>query len=262
MDYKVRQFGLRSLAFIFAVGCSVIAVKLLTVKTVVQIVQTEPIKSSEIIEQSSKQLLLPSNPKLIVAGESVGMLRLGESRERMLELFPKKPNYDLEYNYDKNCCGCDYSSYHWLPPDFKSNGLFFYLKQGRIYQISVQTDLFTTSKGIKQDSTPREVRRHFPSAKKAFVYLNSSSKFSGWRNVVYWVDNDSGIAFEFYYHPKKRQRYVNAIIVFEPKTEFQPDGCTSSLREFTEITPFTVEPPEWMQQDFDRRHNIKRNADY
>lgn len=259
MNYKVRQFGLRLFAFILAAVFSVFAVQMLTVKTVVQ---TETIKSSEIIEQSSKQLPLPNNPKLIVAGESVGLLRLGDSRERMLELFPKKPNVDDEYNYGKNSCGWEHSDYHWLPPDYKSNGLFFDFKQGRIHQISVQTDLFTTAEGIKQDSTSQKVRRHFPNANKAFVYLNSSSKFSGWRNVVYWVDSNSGIAFEFYYHPKKKQRFVNAIIVFEPKTEFQPNGCTDSLREFTEIAPFTEEPPEWMQQDFDRRHNIKRNADY
>jgi hypothetical protein len=259
MNCKVRRLGLRLFAFIFAAGCSVISVQMLTVKTVVQ---TEPIESSEMNEQSPKPLPLPSNPKLIVPGESVGLLRLGDSRKQMLELFPKKQNVDAEYNYGKNSCGWEHSDYHWLPPDYKSNGLFFDFKQGRIHQISVQTDLFTTDEGIKQESSPQKVQRHFPNANKAFVYLNSSSKFSGWRNIVYWVDSNSGIAFEFYYHPKKRKSYVNAVIVFEPKTEFQPNGCTDSLREFTEIEPFSLESPESLQLEFDRRHNIKRNADY
>ncbi len=240
MKHMVRQIGLNLFVFIFATVFSVGVVKMLTVKTSVQ---NESIKTSEIVKPSPKQLLLPmsNNPKLIVPGESVGLLRLGDSRERMLELFPMKPNYDFEFNYGKNPCGWEHSDYRWLSPDYESN-VFFDFKQGRIHQISVLGDLFTTTEGIKKDSTPQKVRRHFPNANKAFVYSNTSSKFSGWRNVVYWVDSNSGIAFEFYYYPKKRQSFVRAVIVFEQKTEFQPNGCTDSLREFKEIAPFTVEP--------------------
>ncbi|GEM_PF-5499903 len=253
----MKQFSLRLLVFTLAAGFSVAAIQMLAIKTVVQ---TESAKQFETIKQSPKQLPLPSNPKLIVAGESVGLLKLGDTRERMLELFPKKQNDNSEHNYDKNCCECEYSDYHWLPPDFKSNGLFFYLKQEQIYQISVQTDLFTTGKGIKQESTPQEVRRHHPNANRAFVYLNTGAKVNGGRNLVYWVDSDSGIAFEFYYYPQKKRRFVNAVIVFEPKSEFQPNGCKSTLtQEFTEIAPFTIEPPDWMQQDYELRHNIKRS---
>jgi hypothetical protein len=224
------------------------------------VVPSPPTNTPEAIELLSDVLPPPDDPKLIVPGESVALLRVGDSRERMLELFPKKPNIDLEYNYDQKCCGCDFSDYHWLPPDFKSNGLFFYLKQGRIYQISVQSDLFATSKGVKLESTPETVRRQYPDANRAYVYLNSSSKFTGWRNIVYWVDGISGVAFEFYYDRKERRRYVGAIIVFDPESEFQPDGCTSSLREFTELAPYTIEPAEWMQKDFEKRHNIKNTS--
>src|SRR6266436_9355497 len=113
---------------------------------------------------------LPSNPNLTIPGTSVGLLQLGDTRERVHELFPKKAG-DEEYTYDKNCCGCsfDFSEIHWLPPDFKNNGLFIYLRQGRVFQIMAETDLFPTRDTIVEDSTPKEVRRHYPNLRKAFV---------------------------------------------------------------------------------------------
>lgn len=227
-----------------------------TEETFVTVQKSEEIKS-ESVKSISTRLPLLSNPKLIIAGESVGLLRLGDSRERMLELFPKKPNYDFAHNYEDGYCG--QSDYHWLTPDFKSNGLFFYLKQERIYQISVETDLFSTKEGIKESSSPQEVKRHFPNANKAYVYLNSGSKVVGGRNLIYWIDNKSGIAFEFNYNPKKQRREVKAVTVFVPNTDFQPDGCFSrETREFVEIESFTVEPSEKLQKDFDQRHGIER----
>jgi len=257
VNWTIRQSSFVSFAFVVAAnlfGCAV------QPQNVENTVQFDVAKPSETVEKSPQQISLPNNPKLTVAGKNAGLIKLGDTRERMLELFPKKPNVDFEYNYDKNCCECEYSDYHWLPPDYKTNGLFFYLKQERIYQISVQSDLFPTVEGIKQESTPQEVRRNYPNANKAFVYLNSGGKENGGRNLVYWVANDSGIAFEFYYHPKKRRRFVNAVIVFEPKSEFQPDGCTASeTREFAEIEPFTVEPSEQLQLDYEKRNGIKRS---
>ena len=55
MKHKIRQFGFRLLAFIFAAFCSVIAVQMLTVKTVVQ---TEPIKSPKISIALSPRLTI------------------------------------------------------------------------------------------------------------------------------------------------------------------------------------------------------------
>src|SRR5882724_6710519 len=117
----------------------------------------EPVKSAP----SPISSQLPSNPNLTIPGTSVGLLQLGDTRERVLELFPKKAG-DEEYTYNKNCCGCsfDFSEIHWPPPDFKNNGLFIYLRQGRVFQIMAETDLFPTPDKIRADSTPEAVRQH------------------------------------------------------------------------------------------------------
>jgi hypothetical protein len=197
---------------------------------------------------------LPDNPNLIVAGKSVGLLKLGDSRERVLELFPKKSG-DEEYTYDKNCCGCSFtfSEIHWLPPKFENNGLFIYLREGRVFQIMVETDRFSTSEKVKPDSTPKEVRQHYPNLKKAFVLLGSGADVVGGRELIYWADSIAGIAFEFYYNRRKNQRLVKSVIVFEPNSEFQPNGCVSIPQELKEIEPYSLEAPEKMVRDFEKK---------
>lgn len=213
-------------------------------------IQTEIAKSSP-----APTAPLPDNPNLTVAGKSVGLLRLGDSRERVFELFPKKPNYDEEYTYDENCCGCNYafSEIHWLPPGFKANGLFIYLREGRVFQIRVEIDRFPTAEKIKQDSTPKEVRQHYPNLKKAYVLLGSGAQIVGGRELVYWVDSESGIAFEFYYNRRKNQRLVKSVIIFEPRSEFQPDGCVSVPQELKEIKPYSLEAQAKMLQEFEKK---------
>jgi hypothetical protein len=207
----------------------------------------EPVKSppSPIASQ------LPSNPNLTIPGTSVGLLQLGDTRARVLELFPKKAE---EHTYDKNCCGCsfDFSEIHWVPPDFKNNGLFIYLRQGRVFQIMVETNLFPTRDTISEDSTPDEVRRHYPNLRKAFVLLGSGADVVGGRELTYWVDSGAGIAFEFYYNRKRGQRLVKSIIVFEPNSEFQPNGCVSEPQKLKEIEPYSLEAPKEMLREFEK----------
>ena len=212
--------------------------------------RNEPIKSSP----SPIASQLPSNPNLTIPGTSVGLLRLGDTRERVLELFPKKTG-DEEYTYNKSCCGCsfEYSEIHWLPADFKNNGLFIYLREGRVFQIMAETDLFPTRDRIVEDSTPKEVRRHYPNLSKAFVLLGSGAEVVGGRELTYWVDSGAGIAFEFYFNRRKGQRLVKSIIVFEPNSEFQPDGCVSVPQELKEIEPYSLEAPEEMLREFEKK---------
>ncbi len=209
--------------------------------------QTEVAKPSPIPPPS------PNNPNLAVAGKNVGLLKLGDTREQVLELFPKKSG-DEEYTYDKNCCGCSFtfSEIHWLPPKFENNGLFIYLREGRVFQIMTESDFFPTAEKIKPDSTPKEVRQRYPNLKKAFVLLGSGANVVGGRELVYWVNSESGIAFEFYYNRRKGQRLVKSIIVFEPDSDFQPNGCVSIPQELKEIEPYSLEAPEKMLREFEK----------
>jgi hypothetical protein len=189
-----------------------------------------------------------------LAGKSVGLLHLGDTRKRVAELFPKNPRWDQETDFTKNesDCGYDYTESIWHPPDFKGE-LFIYLKKNTVFEVMVQTKHFPTAEGITQYSSPKQVLRSYPNMKKAYVLLGSASKVNGPRNLVYWVDGESGIAFEFYYDSGKRRRLVSSVIIFQPNTEFQPYGCTGSPRELKEIGPYALEPPRKMLRDFDRK---------
>ncbi len=248
MNLVIRHFSFITSAFLITMcfsGC------VTQTQNTTNSIQTEVVKPSPspIVSQS------PDNPNLTVAGKSVGLLKLGDSRERVLELFPKKPNYDEEYTYDKKCCGCSFtfSEIHWLPPKFENNGLFIYFREGRVFQIMVETDRFPTAEKIKPDSAPREVRQHYPNLNKAFVLLGSGADVVGGRELIYWVAIDSGIAFEFYYNRRKNQRLVKSVIVFEPNSEFQPNGCVSNPQELKEIEPYSLEAPEKMLRDFEKK---------
>ncbi|HZS03733.1 MAG TPA: hypothetical protein VFD58_02580 [Blastocatellia bacterium] len=190
----------------------------------------------------------PSRPELIKAGQSVGKLRLGDTRERVLQLFPKKKS-DEEYNYGPPC---PRSEIHWLDFAREANGLFVYLKDGRVFQIQAETPRFSTAEGITADSPPGVVRRNYRNI-ETYVLMGSGSEAVGGRNLIYWVDRHQGIAFDFYYDRQLRKRYVKSVIVFEPGTEFQPEGCGADPQQWRKLKPFATEVPEKRGADAERR---------
>lgn len=177
----------------------------------------------------------------IVPGKSVGPLTLGGTREAALALFDK-PNE--EYIFDENSLGpCRYTELHWNDLDHEDRwGIFIYAKDNQIYQITADTPRYATVNGITSDSSPEDVRRSFP-ASKAYVLLHSASKVVGGKDLVYWVDQASGIALNFYYNRKLNQRRVASIIVFDPSIKFLPKGCISPPQEWRKLQPFSLEVP-------------------
>jgi hypothetical protein len=174
----------------------------------------------------------------IVPGRSVGPLRLGDIRERALELFGTP---DEEYTFDENSLGpCKYTEVHWNDPKHDDRwGIFVYSKNNRIYQIMTDTPRFATAGRITSDSSPDEVQRLFPNL-QSYVLLGSGSKVNGGENLIYWVDQNAGIAFEFYHHPKLNKRRLASTIVFEPGGEFLPTGCISPPQEWRKLKSFSL----------------------
>ena len=178
----------------------------------------------------------PSEPGLITPGRSVGTLHLGDTRERVLELFPKKVA-DEEYDYAP---ACPVTEIHWLDPSFDANGLFIFLHSGRVIQIQAETPRFRTREGITEESSPALVRRHYPRI-ETYVLLNSGAEIVGGRDLIYWIDRHQGITFEFYYDRRARKRRVKSVIVFEPGTEFQPGACEQFKWQWRKLKPFALE---------------------
>ena len=82
--------------------------------------------------------------------------------------------------------------------------------------------------------TPAErVKSLFPSG-RAYALIGSGSDLVGGRDLIYWVDEKAGVAFEFYWNRRKKYRLVGGIDVFVPGTDYRPDGCISPPQQWRE----------------------------
>ena len=188
---------------------------------------------------SGPQLQSSSGPVEIVPGQSVGPLRLGDTRERTFELFPYKPNMDQEW-LEGDGCG---TTVNWL--DMKkekmAGNIFIRLKEGRVFQVDSGTTSFHTSRGITMGSSPQEIRKHYPGL-RAFILSTGFSEASGGRPLIYWVDTEKGIAFAFAHSRKSQELYLNWIIIFELHAEVCPEYPPLKASDRRELSPYSLEP--------------------
>lgn len=174
---------------------------------------------------------------LIKAGEGIGPLRLGDTRERTLAIFPRK-NTDAEYDFSH--CG-PRKEIHWFDLELKRSGVFVYLRDGRVFQIESSTPRFRTPEGITEDSDPSVVQRYY-TLPEAYVLKGSGGIEVGGRDLVYWVNQETGIAFEFHFNPKKSRRLLGKTIVFAAGSKFAPQGCIVPPQEWHRLPPYALEP--------------------
>jgi len=179
---------------------------------------------------------------LIVPGQTVGPLSLGDTRDKAISLFPPKPNVDQEFP-QKPDCGTEFN---WVDikdyPKFRGN-VFMRLRENIVFQIDSATTRYRTKEGITIGSPPEDVRRHYPHL-LSYILSNMFSEAQGGRPLVYWVDREQGIAFAFAYSRRTRRRSLGQIIVFKPNSEICPtDDSIDSLAK-RELKPYSLEPDE------------------
>lgn len=179
---------------------------------------------------------------LINPGKGVGFLKLGDTRERVLELFPLNKEHDNEYTYSS--CG-PRTEIHWLDLTrgvSNPSEMSFFLRDNRVFQIESADPRFRTKDGITTNASPRNIRRQYPGL-TAYALVRSGGKEVGGRDLVYWISKQQGIAFEFAYHSSLRRRLTSKVIVFPLNSEFHPGGCIVPPREWVELAPYSLEPP-------------------
>jgi glycosyltransferase involved in cell wall biosynthesis len=180
----------------------------------------------------------PSFTKTIIdPGLAVGPLKLGDSRDRALELFPKKDE-DQEWN---DPCG---STIDWVDTS-NPNGrgdLFIRLKKGKVFQIESSTTRFHTAEDITTFDSPEKVAASYREM-RAWVLLTPPVPALGDRPLVFWIDRKRGIAFAFAYDPSHRKRYVYKVIVFEPGKDLCPELEKTTSPKWQSIRPYATEPP-------------------
>jgi len=172
-----------------------------------------------------------------VPGHSVGGVTIGDPRDTVLKQFPFKKEMDSEYKWTELR-----TEIRWL--DVKSKRVLgditFSIRDGRVFQIEAATPSFKTGGGITLSSTPEEVKRQYAEL-KAFALLNSGGNQVGGRDLIYWVSESQGIAFELSYFPNAKRRLVHKVIVFQPGTEFLPKGQVQPPQLWKELTPFSLD---------------------
>jgi hypothetical protein len=174
---------------------------------------------------------------IIEPGERVGPLKLGDTRARALELFPRK--YEDQEWVDN--CG---TTLYWVDLDNKIRGgsLSIRLKKDKVFQIESGTTRFQTAEGITALDPPEKVASAYKEM-RAYTLLTPPSPALGDRPLVFWVDKKRGITFVFAYYPAKQKRYLYKIIVFQPGKTFCPEGESTNSPKWAEIPPYSLEPP-------------------
>jgi hypothetical protein len=179
-----------------------------------------------------------SSQAVIEPGSRVGSLKLGDTRDRALELFPKK-NEDQEW---ENRCG---TTLDWVDATNRTGRgdlLIRLNKKGKIFQIESSTTRFHTSEGITTFDHAEKVANAYKDL-RAYTLLSTPDPARGDRPLVFWIDKKKGIAFVFAYYPNERKRYLYKIIVFEPNKTFCPEEETTGSSKWQAIPSYALEPP-------------------
>ncbi len=174
---------------------------------------------------------------MIEPGHSMGPLKLGDSAEHALELFPKKA---IDQSWD-DACGTTIDWTDSANPEGHGE-VFIRLKKGKVFQIESSTTRFHTAEDITTFESPEKVRSAYKDM-RAWVLLMQPSPALGSRPPVFWIDKKRGIAFEFAYDAPHHKRYVYKVIVFEPNKTFCPEQETVNSVKWQSIDAYAVEPP-------------------
>jgi hypothetical protein len=175
----------------------------------------------------------------IIPGTSVGPIRLGDNNDGVVEVLAEFPKIVQQVQY--SFCG-RMKMVEWFDKALVQTGLFIYLRNDKVFQIESETTRFRTADGITEQSLPEDVKRQYRDL-EAYELLKSANDLTGGKDLIYWVDRKKGIAFSFYYNTRRQRRLVARVIVFEPETDFEPNGCVTKPQTLRELPPYSLEPP-------------------
>ena len=194
--------------------------------------RAKPASQGDSVSIGSKNLIEP--------GYRVGQLKLGDSRERVLELFPKKPE-DQEW---ENSCGTTLDWVDSTNPTGRGD-VFIRLKKDKVFQIESATTSFHTAEEITTFDHPDKVASAYKDM-HAYTLLTAPNPALGGRPLVFWIDKKKGIAFVFAYYPAEHKRYLYKIIIFAPNKTFCPEEET-------------INSPKWQAIPAHTQSNLQRN---
>jgi glycosyltransferase involved in cell wall biosynthesis len=173
---------------------------------------------------------------MIEPGLGIGPLKLNDSRDRAVEIFPKK---DIDQEWEDPCG----NTMDWTDSTnpVGHGDVFIRMKKGRVFQIESSTTRFHTAEDITTFDSPDKVAHAYKDM-RAYVLLTAPNPALGSRPLVFWVDKKKGIAFALAFDPSHHKRYVYKIIVFEPNKNFCPEQETINSTKWQSLPAYALEP--------------------
>jgi len=208
----------------------------------VQTTEVETLSSEvNIISPTPETQLQNHGRNEIIHGVGGAKLRIGDTRSRTLETLG-----DPSEEYDLGGQRCDYVEMHWIDIKHGGDGIYAFFREGKVNQLRFSSSLYRTPEGIGLYSSPVEVRNVYKKRKRLhelqeYILENSAQQYNGSEDLIFWVDQNQGIAFEFYFDRNQRKRLLWSIEIFEPNTPFLPDTCVLYPKKFTKIGNVSLE---------------------
>lgn len=171
---------------------------------------------------------------LILPGQSVAGVKLGDDAAHFEKVFPKRPTSDDHSPSGAVGEGCPTEIYYWSDLALNTTVVTAYLNNGEISQISTQGPVFSLPNGLKTGATEEQVKQADPKG-QGYVLSGSASRLNGGRNLVYWVDKRAGVAFKLTWWPSKKERTVSGIDIFPKGSDFRPEGCISPPQQWVKL---------------------------
>jgi hypothetical protein len=178
---------------------------------------------------------------LIEPGMGIGKYRLGDTRERALNLVELDPVFESGEEIQTDECGTEYEA---LDAKSHPHGNFdIRYANSMVSQIESGTPRYHTALGTKAYDSPDMVQRLYKGLRAYAVSGNSPMAFGG-GSLIYWIDWSKGLAFFFASTRATRQRYLYSIIVFKPGGKFCPERGSTKSPNWLELAPYSLEVPK------------------
>lgn len=196
---------------------------------------TSPIPGVAVISPTPEIEVQNRDSNEIIAGKGGAKIRIGDTRSQILEILG-----DPSEEYDLAGRQCDYVEMHWIDIKYGGDGIYAFLKDGKVSQLKFSSSLYETSDGLGFESTPADVRKAYKKNKRLheleeYILENSGQEHNGGEDLIFWVDQGQGIAFQFNFYRKQKKRRSWSIEVFEPDIPFLPETCVLQPQRFTKI---------------------------
>jgi len=155
----------------------------------------------------------------ICPGIGIGSLKLGMTESEVVAVVgtDKFWSFKLGGGISGSLGRCPEKELNWgdhgTPNNKTRSGIRAFLTEGKVSMIKVDSFKYSTSEGISTDAEFDTVRNFYPNS-ELYSLRGSGNDLTGPFDLLYLIDSETGIAFEFYRDSNVKRRLVSFVFVF------------------------------------------------